>query len=214
MKFDQCYFDKAYIHYNGQNPLRKLIWYRSVIERFLPNKSAVSLLDIGCGPGAFLEYGAKGWKRTGIDPAIDLLQCHFSKLTESTITAGVVEHIPFKTKFSLVTAFDVLEHSVSPEQAAHSINDILADNGLVCFVVPVYDGPLGDVVQILDRDSTHLHRLSRSAWLQWTQTHFSLVWWCGIFRYYLLNRWYIHLPVRGLRSIAPAILVIAKKKFK
>ncbi len=77
-------------------------------------------------------------------------------------------------------------------------------------VVPVYDGPLGPLVNALDKDTTHVHRRGRRFWLE-TMAQQGLVVrrWRGAFRYQVGRFAYLHHPTRLLRSIAPAIFVLA-----
>jgi hypothetical protein len=53
---------------------------------------------------------------------------------------------------------------------------------------------------------------SRRWWLDWTNKHFTVTSWLGIFR--TLTPWhqYVHLPTRALRRVAPAILITARKR--
>jgi hypothetical protein len=80
------------------------------------------------------------------------------------------------------------------------------------FVVPVYDGPLGPVVRMLDGDPTHVHKESRDFWLDWAGERFVIQEWCGVFRYLLPRGPYINWPTQALRRIAPAIAVVVRNK--
>ena len=86
------------------------------------------------------------------------------------------------------------------------------DRGCFVFTVPVYDGLSGPMVRLLDRDATHLHKWPRRRWLDWAESHFSVIEWKGIFRYLLPGGYYLHLVVQGLRRHAPAIIVVARKR--
>lgn len=88
---------------------------------------------------------------------------------------------------------------------------MLKPGGLFLFVVPVYDGVTGKIVNRLDRDPTHIHKRGRDFWLQWASEGLEILDWHGIFRYLVAGRWYAHLPTRRLRRQASAILVACQK---
>ena len=113
----------------------------------------------------------------------------------------------------MVTAFDVLEHVCDLALAAANIKSQLLPGGCFVFVVPVYDGALGPMVQLLDRDPTHIHKLPRAYWLRWAQKHFTVLNWRGILRYFLLSKLYIHFEMKDiLKYHSPTIAVICRKE--
>ena len=85
--------------------------------------------------------------------------------------------------------------------------------GLLVFTVPVYDGPIGYLVQKLDQDETHIHKKGRFFWLEYlNSTSFSTVYWTGVWRYFIFKRVYLNCLSYISRRWTPAIMVIAKKK--
>lgn len=119
--------------------------------------------------------------------------------------------IPFTGPFEAVVSFDVLEHISDLETVASYVRETLIPGGIFVFVVPVYDGPLGWLVNLLDPDPTHIHKQSRKFWLSWVARHFQMEEWCGVFRYLLPHGPYVNWPTRWLRNQAPAIAVVARK---
>jgi hypothetical protein len=87
----------------------------------------------------------------------------------------------------------------------------LAVGGIFLFVVPVYDGPLGPVVRLLDKDPTHVHQKSRAFWLGWASRRFTVLDWWGLTRYLLPGGLYVNWPSRLARRVSPAIAVVARK---
>src|SRR6185503_2768349 len=65
--FDREYFDRNYRDYERQNPPRKLRFYRRLLERVLSREGRRSILEIGCGPGAFLASLDDRWHKYGFD---------------------------------------------------------------------------------------------------------------------------------------------------
>lgn len=211
-QFNEHYFTTFYRNYRRQNPNRKLHWYREVLRRWTNGTNGQRILDAGCGPALFLRFLSEKWDRYGIDPAYDLLCKCVDSTTEINLCGGVLDNPPFRKPFDVVTAFDVLEHTTSLAHTAQVLNELLTDDGILLFVVPVYDGPAGMIVRALDRDPTHFQRLSRREWLTWTCLNFRLRWWCGVTRYLFLNRWYLHMPSELFKWMTPAIMVVAGKR--
>ena len=136
---------------------------------------------------------------------------------EATRTVGSVNFavasctaIPFRGPFHAIVAFDVIEHVPDLQAVAAFVNSELDRRGVFVFVVPVYDGPLGGVVRLLDKDPTHVHKNARQFWLDWARQNFELISWTGIFRYLLPMGPYINWPTRGLRRVSPAIAVAVR----
>ena len=216
--YDEAYYSTTYRNYFRQNPAHKLEFYRSVVERYTTPRRPSRVLDIGCGLGGFLaclrqsDPERNRWDLTGVDVSEFAIATNASTYPEEEFKACSAEHISELGKtFDLITAFDVLEHLQWPDEAASAIGSCLTDDGTLVLVVPVYDGPLGPIVKLLDKDETHVQLRSRQWWLDWANEHFTVTSWLGVFR--MLTPWhqYVHLPTRALRRIAPAILIIARK---
>lgn len=162
------YYAENYRDYEAQNPPAKLNFYRSFVERNAAAGVPRRIHDIGCAFGLFLRTLDNPWELYGSDVnsrAIDRARKDCSR--GNFEVADAARSSPFPNRFDVVTAFDVLEHVPDLDAAAGSIAGQLVQNGIFVFAVPVYDGISGPVIRLLDRDPTHLHTLSRKAWLQW-----------------------------------------------
>jgi SAM-dependent methyltransferase len=210
-RYGADYFEKVYRDYAAQNPKRKLAFYAALVRAAAGNATSPRLLEIGCGPGFFLEAAGAGWDRFGTDVSEWAVGEARRRVPEATIAVAPAEAIPFAGAFRAVAAFDVLEHLENPEAAVASVASKLEPGGALVFVVPVYDGPLGPVVRYLDRDPTHVQKRSRHFWLSLAGRHFSVESWRGVFRYLPPWRRYMHFPTRSLRRFAPAIAVTCRK---
>ena len=203
------YFDEAYRDYWLQNPERKLDHYLHVIDARLDGGSK-ALLDLGCGLGAFLERASKrhpDWSFAATDMDTRALTETALRVPHATIVPGSAEEPLFADQtFDVITAWDVFEHVPDLSAAASSVARMLKPGGLLAFVVPVYDGLTGPMIRRLDKDPTHLHKLSRGEWLTWTEQHFEDIEWHGLVRY-LLGRTYLHASSNRGRHHTPAILV-------
>src|SRR5439155_30930 len=88
---------------------------------------------------------------------------------------------------------------------------LLRPGGLLVFTVPVYDGPLGWLVDRLDHDETHVHRRGRDFWLEQVPPSFTVRHYTGVWRYFFFGRFYLNLMSRVCRRWTTAILVVAEK---
>lgn len=210
--FERAYFESNYRDYARQNPPRKLHFYRRLVEGLVPGTSNPRILDLGCAFGTFLATLDSRWERFGVDVS------RFATEEASRTVPGVAfacagaTEIPFSGPFDVITAFDVIEHIPSLDRVVSAIRGKASANGHLVFVVPVYDGPLGAVVRLLDKDRTHVHKRSRRFWLRWTEEHFDLVEWWGVARYLFPGDVYLHCTTKTWRSFAPAIAVVARLK--
>jgi|SRR3989344_1772103 len=210
MRFDEDYYTQTYTDYFKQNPSYKIQFYLNLIRAYAPLKT--SLLDVGCGLGVFLKEASSFYEVQGIEmDAYAVGECR-KVLGDTKVTQSALEKFPSTKTFGVVTAFDVLEHIEDLSQALTQIKNLLVPKGLICVVVPVYDGPLGVIITRLDKDPTHLHKLSRETWLTLLKKEFELVDYIGILRYLLPGGWYLHIPTKLFRNITPAIMMVARKR--
>jgi 2-polyprenyl-3-methyl-5-hydroxy-6-metoxy-1,4-benzoquinol methylase len=113
---------------------RKFNYGLELIESFVPNKGR--LLDVGCGPGVFLEVAReRGWRVEGLEfnawcvervrglgiPVVD------SPLEKADLTPSA---------YQCVTLWTVLEHIVEPRSFLQSIRRLLAPDGVLLVLVP------------------------------------------------------------------------------
>ncbi|MFC1589930.1 class I SAM-dependent methyltransferase [Candidatus Omnitrophota bacterium] len=109
-----------------------------ILEEYLPSKG--KLLDIGCGPGTFLQLARKRkWQVTGIEYNKKCVR----KLKKMNID---VIDIPFEhsnfpgSSFQCVTMWAVLEHIVDPKAFLKAVRKILVPGGMLVLLVPNVDG--------------------------------------------------------------------------
>ena len=94
-------------------------------------------LDIGCGPGFFLEAAhAKGYDVYGLDPSDYIVKVAREKFG-GRIQHGVIETANYPAnEFDLVVAFDTFEHIYRPLEWLESIRHILKPGGLIAMTTP------------------------------------------------------------------------------
>jgi len=105
--------------------------YLNLITKFLFKNKNISVLDIGCGSGDYLNQLPPNYKKTGIDIKID------NKKT-NLIQADFLQY-KFKAKFDLIIFSHSLEHMVNPTKAILKAKSLLKNNGKIIISLPVND---------------------------------------------------------------------------
>ena len=209
--FGSSYYDTVYRHYKKQNPPYKYQFYNEFIAKHA-GKGRGRILDVGCAFGGFLTSYRTDWDRFGIDISSHAIAQAQKDRPDLTLAAATLETNPFAGLFDVVTSFDVIEHIPDLTVVSEAVYSLLKPGGKFIFVVPVYDGPLGPVVHLLDKDPTHLHKTSRHFWLDWAEKHFSVLEWMGIYRILLPTGHYVHYPTKMFPAFSPAIIVAARRR--
>ena len=104
----------------------------SRLERYVSGEG--SILDVGCGAGAFLEFAQKrGWEVAGTDVVVtDVVRKSGAKVWE-----GKLSGIPFTTEqFSTIRFNHVLEHTQNPLIELQRARSLIADGGAILIGVP------------------------------------------------------------------------------
>lgn len=215
--FDEQYYARAYGGSRG-----------SYEERATPNKwqsmcrfvasvcpRPQQALDAGCADGAFLAHAREAFPDTtwrGCEVSTYALDKARAALPGMNLLEGSATSLPFGDgELDLVTAFDVLEHVLDLPAAVGEIARVLKPRGILVASVPVYDGPVGWLVRLLDKDPTHVHKNGRRFWLEGRFDHrFDLVRWEGLWRYYLGRYWHARATVG--RGASPAIAMAWRRR--
>ncbi|MFQ5480506.1 MAG: methyltransferase domain-containing protein [Thermodesulfobacteriota bacterium] len=209
--FEEEYFRKFYKNYEYQNPPAKMEFYRSLVLAAVKGKANPRLLEAGCAFGRFLSSLGPSWQRYGFDISEFAVASAFKAVPEARLAVSALPEIPFEGPFDVIVSFDVLEHVPDVEEAILAVRSKLAPGGHFIFVVPVYDGLTGPVIRALDKDTSHLHKESRSFWLNLAGRHFKVESWWGIYRFLFPGGYYFHRPTQLLRGLTPAIAVVARR---
>lgn len=207
------YYQQNYRSYDRQNPEPKLAYYRGQIARHRDPALPLRLHDIGCGLGNFLHSLDPGWSIFGSDINAFAIERSRQRMPHGRfeLGAGALDGL-FDERFSVITAFDVLEHVPSLEAAGPAVARQLLPGGIFVFVVPVYDGLSGPAIRLLDGDPTHVHKQPRAFWLEWAARHFEVLAWEGILHYLLPGGHYLHVVTSLARWHVPAVLVACRAR--
>jgi len=104
-----------------------------IMKYQMPGKA----LDIGCGPGFFLEAAqAKGYDVYGLDPSEYIVNVAREKFGDK-IKLGVIEKANYPdNEFDLVVAFDTFEHIYHPLEWLEQVRRALKPDGLLAITTP------------------------------------------------------------------------------
>jgi 2-polyprenyl-3-methyl-5-hydroxy-6-metoxy-1,4-benzoquinol methylase len=128
-----------------------------------------SVLDVGCGPGLFLEalrrHGTVNL--VGIEPGRDAAEFAARKLPDATILTCTYDEAgtPLGGQtFDLVVGFDLIEHLYDPREFLRWARERLQPDGLLYLKTPNWDAVhrYGPAWEGLWRDFEHVYYFSRA----------------------------------------------------
>ena len=92
-----------------------------------------SLLDLGCGDGAFCAFAAaRGAVVHGIDVEPDAVACALEAVPGADFRLGLMENLPWAdASFDVITAFDSLQYALDPEMALIEASRVLRADGRI-----------------------------------------------------------------------------------
>lgn len=136
--------------------------YLGLLDSHLEGRAAgarlARALDLGCGPGGFLEgLAERSAFVVGTDP--DLASLARSRATDTAPrVASLAGALPFRDgAFELVCLFDVLEHLDDEQSALREARRVLAPGGTLALSVPAYPWLFSNN----DRVAMHRRRYTR-----------------------------------------------------
>jgi 2-polyprenyl-3-methyl-5-hydroxy-6-metoxy-1,4-benzoquinol methylase len=92
-------------------------------------------LDVGCANGAFLEViVASGYDGYGIDLSVTAVAVAVSKGLQ--VQAATIETCNSDTPYDVVSAFDVIEHTLNPVSFVQAARDLLKPGGIFVLTTP------------------------------------------------------------------------------
>lgn len=137
---------------------------RSVLNHWLPKRSALRILDAGCGTGvAMTTYLTDYGMVTGVDlhpQALDFCRKRNAKL----LACASVLNLPFASaSFDLITSFDVLYERAVPSDmdAVREFARLLIPGGYLLLRLPAYDWLRGQHDRIVHTNRRYTTTLAK-----------------------------------------------------
>ncbi|MDP3176487.1 MAG: class I SAM-dependent methyltransferase, partial [Spirochaetaceae bacterium] len=146
----------------------------------LPGKA----LDIGCGPGFFLEAAqAKGYDAFGLDPSEYIVKVAREKFGER-VQLGLIESADYPADhFDLVVAFDTFEHIYHPLEWLSAVRRVLRSPD------PVSGKPGGLLAITTPDPSSLLAKASGKKWVSFKIPEHVFYWSPSTIRRVLADGW-------------------------
>lgn len=127
---EECMWKRACHVVSSIEGQRRIIEYWSNVLDMMPFKIKPDdrILDIGCGPAGILLAINSGTKY-GIDPLMDKYMKDFDLPTDCHWIASKIEDFEPQEQFNIIFAWNSLDHVHDLDEAAHSIKNLLSNNG-------------------------------------------------------------------------------------
>lgn len=110
---------------------------RNFQKRSLSKPQKKRLLDIGSGPGLFLDVATKsGLDASGVEPSLDAFEYSLKKYKCNVLNKTLEDLDSCKEKFDFIHSYLVLEHVLNPSGFIKKARSMLKMNGLLCVIVP------------------------------------------------------------------------------
>lgn len=127
---------------------------RGVLRRLGPPPAAgegePALLDVGCGPGLFLEEAvAAGWEARGVDLAPANVER--ARARGLAVERRRVEELPGEGRFAAVTLLDLIEHLEDPAATLGHVRHLLRPGGRLAVYTPNHRGAVVSLGRLLHR---------------------------------------------------------------
>lgn len=150
-----AYYDDSYADSDYWTPddasTRAFTWIRDAIARVVSPRGA-SLLDVGCGPGLFVEAAqARGFRVTGLELNATLAQ-RARERTGAEVVVGDFLATPLAgRKFDVITMLDLIEHLPDPVGALAQSAELLAPGGRLVLYTPNHSSVIVRVADLVYR---------------------------------------------------------------
>lgn len=110
----------------------------SLLERNLPDRTDLDVLDAGCGGGATMESLRRYGRVQGMELAGEAVA--YNRERGRDVIEGSIERMPFEDEsFDLALALDVIEHVPDDLAALEELSRVLRPGGSLLVTVPALD---------------------------------------------------------------------------
>lgn len=140
---EQYYQDATFYHKAEADESRltceaqaRLCVLTKLVEEEAFNKS---LLDVGCASGIFMEQAQRaGWIVEGVEMSPVL--CEKARSKGLNVVNGQLENVANKRQYSVITAWEVIEHAINPEAFLSQLSSYTQRGGFIALSTPLSNG--------------------------------------------------------------------------
>ena len=117
------YFDSQ------ENDPRYVQFYRRLEQLMKRHVAGRTILDVGCGDGAFLSSLSDEWSKLGLEPSAS--GASLARKKNLTVARATMDTSPESYQADLISALDVIEHVIDPHHFVESFKRHLRPGGAV-----------------------------------------------------------------------------------
>jgi 2-polyprenyl-3-methyl-5-hydroxy-6-metoxy-1,4-benzoquinol methylase len=136
----------------------------ALVERWAPERrSDAALLDVGCGYGHLLARFRDHFELYGVELSEHAVEEAQRRLPRAhVLRADLQEGLPFRGRFDVVLAINVVEHLEDPQAGVAALAGALRQGGVAVIHLPTINGPVSRGIYrfAYAADPTHIYRPS------------------------------------------------------
>jgi SAM-dependent methyltransferase len=122
-RVSDSYFEPA------ENDSRYQRFYEWLDQLAKQHVSGRTILDVGCGDGTFLSTLSSEWCKRGVEPSVS--GAHLARQRNLEVQCGTLDTTADPYEVDLISALDVIEHVVDPNNFVKSLKRHLRKGGVV-----------------------------------------------------------------------------------
>ena len=111
------------------NDPRFVRFYKDLEELLKEHVSGRQILDVGCGDGTFLLTLSNDWSKHGVEPSVS--GARLARERKLDVSCGTLDTWSESYEVDLISALDVIEHVVDPNNFVKSLKRRLRKGGVV-----------------------------------------------------------------------------------
>jgi len=122
-RVSDSYFDST------ESDPRYINFYTALEQLLKQYVSGRTILDVGCGDGAFLSTLSNEWSKRGVEPSVS--GTRLARARKLDVACATLDTVTEFYQVDLISALDVIEHVVDPHRFVESLKRRLRKGGVV-----------------------------------------------------------------------------------